>query len=144
MTAKLTFIGHIETAYLSTDDCPGQARPENGTCQIVVDREFSSAIEGLETGRRIQVLYWFDQADRSVLQTVPKWSETNENRGVFSLRSPMRPNPIALSTVEIFSIDENIITVTAMDCINGTPLLDIKPYVNQLEPKPRRSEYIEL
>ena len=67
------------------------------------------------------------------MKTVPMWSETNEERGVFSTRSPERPNPIALSTVEIFSINENMVTVTAMDCIDGTPLLDIKPYINQLK-----------
>lgn len=68
------------------------------------------------------------------MKTVPKWSETNEERGVFSIRSPGRPNPIALSTVEVISIDENTMTVTAMDCIDGTPLLNIKPYINQLKP----------
>ena len=133
MTADLVFVGYIKTPYLSRDECPGQARPENGTSQIVVDKQFSAAIEGLKTGGHIQVLYWFDKAERDILQTIPKWSETQENRGVFSLRSPMRPNPIALSTVEIFSIDENILTVTALDCIDGTPLLDIKPYINQLQ-----------
>ncbi len=133
MTAELVFVGHIKTAYLTTAQCPGQARPENGTSRIVVDDEYASALDDLNVGDHIQVLYWFDQADRSVLKTVPKWSENNKERGVFSTRSPARPNPIALSTVEIFSIDENVMTVTAMDCIDGTPLLDIKPYINQLK-----------
>lgn len=133
MNAELNFVGSIKTPFHTPDECPGQARPENGTSRIVVDEEYVSALDGLEVGGRIQVLYWFDQADRSVLKTIPKWSETQEERGVFSTRSPHRPNPIALSTVEIFSIDKNVLTVTAMDCIDGTPLLDIKPYINQLE-----------
>jgi len=133
MSAELVFVGHIKTPYQTTEACPGQARPENGTSQIIVDENYASAIDGLKVGDHIHVLYWLDQADRSVLKTVPRWSETNEERGVFSIRSPRRPNPIALSTVEIFSIDENIMTVTAMDCINGTPLLDMKPYINQLK-----------
>lgn len=133
MSAELIFVGHIKTPYQTTEACPGQARPENGTSQIIVDEKYASAIDGLKVGDHVQVLYWFDQADRSVLKTVPGWSETNEERGVFSIRSPRRPNPIALSTVEIFSIDENIMTVTAMDCIDGTPLLDMKPYINQLK-----------
>jgi len=133
MTAQLNFVGHIRTTYQTTEECPGQARPQNGTSQIIVDDEYASALDDLKVGDHIQVLYWFDQADRSVLKTVPKWSKTHEERGVFSIRSPARPNPIALSTVEIFSIDENELTVTAMDCIDGTPLLDIKPYINQLE-----------
>ena len=134
MTAELIFIGSIKTPYLSTDDCPKQARVENGTSQIVVDEKYSAALDGLEAGAQIQVLYWFDKADRDVLKAIPRWSKTKEEYGVFALRAPMRPNPIALSTVEIVSIDENILTVTAMDCIDGTPLLDIKPYVNQLKP----------
>ena len=133
MSAELVFVGHIKTPYQTTEACPGQARPENDTSQIIVDENYASAIDGLKVGDHIHVLYWLDQADRSVLKTVPRWSETNEERGVFSIRSPRRPNPIALSTVEIFSIDENIMTVTAMDCINGTPLLDMKPYINQLK-----------
>jgi len=133
MNAELIFVGHIKTPYQTTEACPRQARPENGTSQIIVDEKYASAIDGLKVGDHVQVMYWFDQSDRSLLKIVPRWSETNEERGVFSIRSPGRPNPIALSTVEIFSIDENIITVTAMDCVDGTPLLDIKPYINQLK-----------
>jgi len=133
MSAELVFVGHIKTPYQTKEECPGQARPENGTSQIIVDEKYASAIDGLKHGDHVQVLYWLDQADRSVLKTVPKWSETNEERGVFSIRSPRRPNPIALSTVKILSIDENILTVTALDCIDGTPLLDLKPYIDQLK-----------
>jgi len=131
-SASINYIGSIQTPFKTTDECPGQARPENGTCQIIVDEEYAPAIRGLEVGSHIQVLYWFDQADRKALQRIPKWSKTNELQGVFSTRSPARPNPVALSTVEILSIEDNVLTVTAMDCIDGTPLLDIKPYINQL------------
>lgn len=133
MSAELVFVGHIKTPYQTAEACPGQSRPENGTSQIIVDEKYASAIDGLKVGDHVQVLYWFGQADRSILKTVPGWSKTNEERGVFSIRSPRRPNPIALSTVEILSIAENIMTVTAMDCIDGTPLLDMKPYINQLK-----------
>ncbi len=133
MSAELVFVGHIKTPYQSKEECPGQARPENGTSQIIVDEKYAPAINGLTPGDHVQVLYWFDQANRSVLKTVPMWSEDNEERGVFSIRSPVRPNPIALSTVEILSIDNNLMTVTAMDCIDGTPLLDMKPYFKHLK-----------
>lgn len=133
MTAELSFIGRIRTPYRTAEECPGQARPENGTSQVIVDEEHVPALDGLNAGDRVQVLYWFDLADRSVLKTVPKWSETKEERGVFSTRSPDRPNPFALSTVEVLSIDGNVLTVTALDCFDGTPLLDIKTHLNQLE-----------
>jgi tRNA (adenine37-N6)-methyltransferase len=127
--ATVNFIGRIRTAYKSVDDCPGQARSENGNSQIELQPSLLPALKGLEIGSRIQVLYWFDEADRSVLQTVPKWSEAKESFGVFALRSPMRPNPIALSTVEFLDIRKHVLTVSALDCRDGTPLLDIKPYI---------------
>lgn len=128
-TATLNFIGSIHTSYKTVADCPGQARSENGTCVIELDPEIVPALKGLKTGSRIQVLYWFDEAPRNELQRVPKWSKTGEKMGVFSIRSPVRPNPIALSTVELLKIEDNILTVSALDCRDGTPLLDIKPYI---------------
>jgi len=128
-TATVNFIGKIRTSYKTVADCPGQARSQNGVSRIELDPEMLPALKGLELKSRIQVLYWFDEADRSALQRVPKWSEANEKLGVFALRSPMRPNPIALSTVELLKIDGNVLTVSALDCRDGTPLLDIKPFI---------------
>ena len=128
-TATVNFIGKIETSYKTVADCPGQARTKNGTSRIVLDPAMVPALKGIKGKSRIQILYWFDEADRATLQKVPKWSETNEMRGVFTLRSPMRPNPIALSTVELLEVEGNVLTVSALDCRDGTPLLDIKPYI---------------
>jgi len=128
-TATVNFIGKIRTSYNTVADCPGQARSKNGVSRIELDPEMLPALKGLELKSRIQILYWFDEADRTALQRAPKWSETNEKFGVFALRSPMRPNPIALSTVELLKIDGNVLTVSALDCRDGTPLLDIKPYI---------------
>jgi len=129
-SATVNFIGKIRTSYKTVADCPGQARSKNGVSRIELDPAVLPALKGLKTGSRIQILYWFDEADRSALQRVPKWSETNEQIGVFALRSPMRPNPIALSTVELLKVEENVLTVSALDCRDATPLLDIKPYID--------------
>jgi tRNA-Thr(GGU) m(6)t(6)A37 methyltransferase TsaA len=129
-SATVNFIGTIRTDYKTVTDCPGQARSKNGISHIELDPSLIPALKGIEDKKRIQILYWFDEADRSVLQRVPRWSETGEKFGVFALRSPMRPNPIALSTVELLNIDGNILTVSALDCRDGTPLLDIKPYID--------------
>jgi tRNA (adenine37-N6)-methyltransferase len=128
--ATVNFIGTIRTSYKTVAECPGQARPTNGVSRIVLDPAMSPALKGIERKSRIQVLYWFDEADRTALQKIPRWSETNEEIGVFALRSPMRPNPIALSTVELLKVEENVLTVSALDCRDGTPLLDIKPYMD--------------
>jgi len=132
MSAELVFIGRIETPYPTLTDCPRQPNPEDGPCRIIVDEAYSSALHNVKAGDKAHILYWFDQADRSALSTTPPWSTTKEEIGVFSTRSPNRPNPIALSAVEIISVRGNTITVSAMDCVNGTPLLDIKHYVDQL------------
>jgi tRNA-Thr(GGU) m(6)t(6)A37 methyltransferase TsaA len=72
------------------------------------------------------LLYWMDQARRDLIQQVPK--HLDHARGTFALRSPVRPNPIALAAVELLGIDGTTLTVRKVDCIDGTPLLDIKPY----------------
>jgi len=128
-SATVNFIGKIQTSYKTVAECPGQARTANGESRIILDPALLPALKGIENQSRIQVLYWFDEADRSALQRVPKWSETNEAIGVFALRSPMRPNPIALSTVELLKVEGNVLTVSALDCRDGTSLLDIKPYI---------------
>lgn len=132
-SATVNFIGKIRTPYKATSECPGQARPENGEAQIELDKAYLPALKGMEEKSQLQILYWFDEADRSALQRIPKWSVNQEEFGVFALRSPTRPNPIALSTVELLKIEGNVLTVSAMDCRDGTPLLDIKPFLNQLE-----------
>jgi tRNA-Thr(GGU) m(6)t(6)A37 methyltransferase TsaA len=129
-SATVHFIGTIRTACKTVAECPGQARPKNGVSRIVLDPEMLPALKGIEDNSRIQVLYWFDEADRFALQRVPRWSETKEKFGVFALRSPMRPNPIALSTVKLLKVEGNVLTVSALDCRDGTPLLDIKPYID--------------
>ncbi|MBT6096487.1 MAG: tRNA (N6-threonylcarbamoyladenosine(37)-N6)-methyltransferase TrmO [Rhodospirillaceae bacterium] len=131
--ATVNFIGKIRTPYKTTTDCPGQARPENGTARIELNEEMLPALKGIETKRHLQILYWLDKADRSILQCVPRWAENGEEYGVFSLRSPVRPNPIALSTVKLLSVEGTVLIVSALDCLDETPVLDIKPYIDQLK-----------
>lgn len=77
------------------------------------------------------MLYWQDQSDRSVLTAQPPFAD--RLFGVFATRSPNRPNPIALCTCELVSIQENKLTVKGLDALDGSPLLDIKPYAPQLD-----------
>lgn len=132
MSATLNFIGRIRTPYKTLKDCPRQAGMGTEPCQIELDEAMISGLKGIEEEKHLQILYWFDKSDRSILQTIPRMSDTNELVGVFALRSPMRPNPIALSNVKLLKVEGNILTVSALDCVDGTPLLDIKPYLNQL------------
>jgi tRNA-Thr(GGU) m(6)t(6)A37 methyltransferase TsaA len=80
----------------------------------------------LETCSHVIVLYWMDQARRDLVVQVPAHYGTG--RGTFALRSPVRPNPIALSVARLLSVEGSRLTVRGLDCLNNTPLLDLKPY----------------
>nr|WP_321455461.1 tRNA (N6-threonylcarbamoyladenosine(37)-N6)-methyltransferase TrmO [uncultured Cohaesibacter sp.] len=124
-------IGKIWTGFKTREECPRNSRFNKKESIIEVDPAYADAFLGLSEGRYIAVLYWFDKADRSALQTTPPNAE--KQYGVFATRSPHRPNPIALSAVKIVAIEGNRLTVTGLDCIDGTPLLDIKIYVPMVD-----------
>jgi tRNA-Thr(GGU) m(6)t(6)A37 methyltransferase TsaA len=94
---------------------------------LVIDEYFLDGLVGLITGENLLVLYWFDNVDREML--LQQRRESGCKRGIFALRSPHRPNPIGAATVKIESIVNRCIRVRGMDCLDGTPLLDIKPAI---------------
>lgn len=124
--AALTFIGRIETPWTVRADCPKRGDPEDGPdCTLVLDPRWTPALKGVAPGDRIQLLYWMDRARRDLLTQSPR--DNGETMGTFALRSPNRPNPIASSMVRLIAIDGPRLTVRGLDCVSGTPLLDIKP-----------------
>ena len=123
--ASLVFIGHIETPFTTRDECPRQGKQDGPICSIVLDPPYDDALKGLEDFETIEVLYWMHEARRDLLQQNPK--HDGGTKGTFALRSPLRPNPIATTLVRLIGIDGNIVSVRGLDCLNGTPLLDLKP-----------------
>ncbi|SMX49149.1 tRNA (N6-threonylcarbamoyladenosine(37)-N6)-methyltransferase TrmO [Maliponia aquimaris] len=125
--AGLRFIGRVETPYIVRADCPRQGDTENGPdCTLHLDPVYAPALEGIDPFEFIEVLYWLHEARRDMLTQSPK--ADGRTRGTFSLRSPLRPNPIGTSIVRLVARDGTRLTVRGLDCLNGTPLLDIKPY----------------
>jgi tRNA-Thr(GGU) m(6)t(6)A37 methyltransferase TsaA len=127
--ASLYFIGRIRTPWKSRKECPKNARVsrEAGVvCTIEVDPRWREALPGVETCSHLIVLYWMDRARRDLAVQVP--SQYGAGKPTFSLRSPVRPNPIALAVVELRKVEGNILHVVGVDCLDGTPLLDIKPH----------------
>jgi tRNA-Thr(GGU) m(6)t(6)A37 methyltransferase TsaA len=124
--ASLYYIGRIHTPWRERDDCPKNARQSDAVCTIVVDPRWSKGLSGLETASHIIVLYWMDQARRDLVVQSPR--HYAERNGTFALRSPARPNPIALSVARLERIEGNTLSVVGLDCLDNTPLLDIKPY----------------
>ena len=124
--ASLYFIGRIHTPWRERDDCPKNARQSDAVCTIVVDPRWAKGLSGLETASHVIVLYWMDQARRDLVVQSPR--HYAERNGTFALRSPARPNPIALSVARLERIEGNTLSVVGLDCLDNTPLLDIKPY----------------
>ena len=132
--AGLFFLGRIATPWRSRQDCPKNSAESDAICTIEVDARYADGLKDLETSSHIIVLDWMDRAPRNlVLQTPRHYGET---RGVFALRSPARPNPIALSVVELIAIDGPRLQVRGLDCLDGTPLLDLKPYFASTDARP--------
>jgi tRNA-Thr(GGU) m(6)t(6)A37 methyltransferase TsaA len=124
--ASLYYIGRIHTPWKRREDCPKNPRETRAECTIVLDPRWMGGLHGLETVSHVVVLYWMDQARRDLVLQAPR--HYAERRGTFALRSPVRPNPIAVSVAELVRIEDNALTVVGLDCLDGTPLLDLKPY----------------
>lgn len=112
----------------------GKVECEGEEIKLVLDKAYAPALAGLEGFSHIQVLWWFSESDnseaRNILTEKSPYKRAPEVLGTFATRSPMRPNPIALDTVQITYIDrENmVIGLTYLDAYDGSPVLDIKPY----------------
>jgi tRNA-Thr(GGU) m(6)t(6)A37 methyltransferase TsaA len=124
--AGLYFIGRVQTPWKARKDCPKNARESDAVCTLVVDTPFAEALKDVESCTHLVVLYWMDKAPRNLVLQVP--GHYGVQRGTFALRSPARPNPVAMSVVKLVKVEGSTLTVIGLDCLDGTPLIDIKPY----------------
>ncbi|RYH05592.1 MAG: S-adenosylmethionine-dependent methyltransferase [Alphaproteobacteria bacterium] len=123
--ATLTFIGRIRTPFATRADCPRRGEPDGPVCRIEIDAPWRPALRGLAGQGALEILYWMHLARRDLLVQAPKTAP--EPLGTFALRSPNRPNPIATSVVTVVAIEPDAILVRGLDCVDGTPLVDLKP-----------------
>lgn len=123
--AGVYFIGTIHTPWRTRQDCPRRGSTDGPVCSIEVDARWRAALTGLSAYPRIQVLYWMHRARRDLVVQRP--ARTGLATGTFALRAPTRPNPIASSIVELVGIEGTTVRVRGLDCIDGTPLIDLKP-----------------
>jgi tRNA-Thr(GGU) m(6)t(6)A37 methyltransferase TsaA len=124
--AGLYFIGRIHTPWQTREACPKNARESDALCTVEVDPRYAEGLKDLEGISHLLLLYWMDKARRDLIVQRPR--HYNELRGTFALRSPVRPNPIAASVVRLVKVEGAKLSVIGLDCLDGTPLLDIKPY----------------
>jgi tRNA-Thr(GGU) m(6)t(6)A37 methyltransferase TsaA len=125
LLASLEAIGFIATPYKTLAECPRNIDPQGPLCNLVIRKDLRDGLLGLHVGQKILILYWFEQVDRSILRQHSR--RTSELAGIFALRTPNRRNPIGAAILPIEQIDDGVISVRGLDCLDGTPLIDIKP-----------------
>ena len=143
--AGLVFIGVIRTPWTERRDCPRQGRVDGPVCRLELRPPFDQGLDGLAAFEMVEVLYWLHASRRDLVRQSPRSrSPTSRSpgsrapggrspgsdgatRGVFALRSPVRPNPIGVSRAALVGIEDGCVLVRGLDCLDGTPLVDLKP-----------------
>jgi tRNA (adenine37-N6)-methyltransferase len=128
MEINLTPIGFVNNAVTE----PKKEDWQLITSEIIVNEDFKEALSGIDEFSHIIVIYWMHRtppAERAVMKVHPKRNQNLPLVGVFATRSPARPNPIGIATVKLLECRDNILKVTGLDAVDGTPVLDIKPHI---------------
>jgi len=128
---NLKTVGYVKSPYKEKREAPHQGRNKDKVFKIELLENYKKAVEGLDKHKHLIVLYWQDKAKRDVVFS--KTVHGGEPKGIFSTRSPNRPNPIALNIVDLISINDGVLTVKKMDALDGSPVIDIKPYIKELD-----------
>jgi tRNA-Thr(GGU) m(6)t(6)A37 methyltransferase TsaA len=128
----LRFVGVVESALGEEGEAPKQADEGAPPATLRIESEFAACCEGLRAGEEVFVFTWLDRADRDVQTVHPRGDVSRPLTGVFATRSPARPNPIGLHRVELVAIsgeagDPRRLRVDALEALDGTPILDLKP-----------------
>ena len=123
--ASVVFIGRIRTPWTSREDTPRQGRHDGPVCRLEIFERWVPALKGVDFYSNLEVIYWLHRSRRDLVLQSPK--DNRSTRGTFSLRSPVRPNPIGTSIVKLVKVEGSTVFVRGLDCLDETPLLDIKP-----------------
>jgi L-fuculose-phosphate aldolase len=119
-------IGILHCNLKKREDTPKNYDESEHVGTLEIFPEFLEGLDGLQKGDTIVVLFWLDRSDRTILRVHPRGNKTKPKRGVFSTRSPVRPNPIAISELYVENIENNLLTVKGLDILDSTPIVDIK------------------
>jgi tRNA (adenine37-N6)-methyltransferase len=123
--AGLIFIGRIRTPWKSREETPRQGSQTGPVCRLEIFEPWVAALKGVEFYEHLEVIYWLHRSPRNLVLQSPK--KNGATRGTFSLRSPVRPNPIGTSIVKLVGVEGPTVLVRGLDCLDGTPLIDLKP-----------------
>jgi tRNA (adenine37-N6)-methyltransferase len=131
--ARLRFIGKIHTPWNDRKACPRQGKQDGPECRVEIFEPWVPALKGIEAFEQIELLYWLDKARRDLV--IQNRGHSDKTFGTFALRSPVRPNPIGTVSAKLVSVDGPNLVVRGLDCLDGTPLIDLKPDRCSFTPK---------
>ncbi|RJX35082.1 MAG: tRNA (N6-threonylcarbamoyladenosine(37)-N6)-methyltransferase TrmO [Desulfarculus sp.] len=126
-------IGVIHSGLSDTSQAPRQGREAGLLAQIEIFPPWRPGLEGLAPGRWLWVIYHFHLAGPPKLKVHPRRDPSRPLTGVFNTRSPRRPNPLALCLVRLEEVQDGLLTVRGLEAVEGTPVIDIKPYIPRLD-----------
>jgi tRNA-Thr(GGU) m(6)t(6)A37 methyltransferase TsaA len=130
-TYELKVVGRVESSLKDPADAPRQADEGAPEAWLVFDREMLPALDGTRPGSEAILITWLDRASRDVLQNHPRRDRSRPMQGVFSTRSPNRPNPLGLHRVHILAVDGERVHVRALEAVDGTPIVDMKTVLHE-------------
>jgi tRNA-Thr(GGU) m(6)t(6)A37 methyltransferase TsaA len=124
---ELNAIGRVESPLAERAEAPLQGHEGAPDAWLVFEPWAADGLDGIAEGDELLVLTWLDRANRDTLRVHPRGDPSNPEQGVFNTRSPDRPNPIGLHTVEVVAIDGLRFRVRPLEALDGTPIVDVKP-----------------
>lgn len=135
----VVFIGRVDSPWMDRETCPRnltRAREAGKPARVLIDAPYRPGLGGLEGATHVVLLTWLHHSPRNLIVQHPRHAD--EAKGVFALRSPARPNPIGLHVVRLTELDvaAGILEIDAIDVLDGTPVLDIKPYIPAIDAVP--------
>jgi len=130
---RLQIIGILHGDILSRAEAPKNYDESERVGILEIDPQYQEALDGIEAGQTIVVLFWLHKADRNVLKVYPRGDRSRGLRGVFATRSPARPNPIAVSELKVLAVNGNRLEVCGLDIFDETPIIDIKKKISTLQ-----------
>jgi tRNA-Thr(GGU) m(6)t(6)A37 methyltransferase TsaA len=130
---NITPVGYVRSDVTGRSQAPRQGPDTSVDASIEILTPYADALNGIGQWSQLLVICWMHLADRDILNVHPRGNTNAPLTGVFSTRSPARPNPLAVYTVDLLSVDGYVLYVKGIDAIDGTPVLDIKPYIPRLD-----------